>query len=210
LEEHRAADWITVSYSRNIMEGTPSPFLLAIAQKDGIRVLAALAAEDIVYVTSLPKQGYGARIILGCLNDKAFQGAPFSARQRAVVSAAECAIGYLRGNCNLMVSPARGPRPELSQTGLDAAYLKDVWTILEYCAHVQQQVAPSGIAKGRIIQAAGSPCQELSSHGSPMSKLGNIGKRSFNMQIVHAVLHFVHNEHQGPSGAVSTVRDSSL
>jgi hypothetical protein len=210
LEEHRAADWITVSYSRNTMEGTPSPFLHAIAQKDGIRVLAALAAEDIVYVTSLPKLGYGTRIILGCLIYKASQGTPFSARQHAVVAAAECAIGYLRDICNFMVSPARGPQPELSQTGSDAAYLKDVWTWLDNFAHVPQQVAPSGIAKGRIILTAGSPCQDLSTYGPPMGKLGNIGKRSYNMLSVHAVLHFVRNEHQGPTGAVSAVRDSSL
>jgi hypothetical protein len=218
-EEQREADWITVNYSQNTKEGTSSPILHSIAQKDGIRVLAALAAEltgklpeqeDIVYVTSLTEQGYRTRITLGCLDDNDIQGTPFSVRQGAVLSAAECAIGYLRDNCNFRMSPALGPQPELSQYGSDATYLKDVWTLFDSFATDHQQVAKAVRAEGRIILAAGSPCQDLSTYGPPMGKLGSIGKRSYNMLIVHAVLHFVRNDHQGPIGAVSAIRDSSL
>jgi hypothetical protein len=124
-EEQGEADWIIVNNSQSTKEGASSPRLHPSTQKDVIRGLAALVAmltgklpeqEDIVYETSLTELGYRTRITLGCLDDNVIQGAPFSGRQDAVLSAAECAIGHLTDNCNFRMSPALGPQPELSQS----------------------------------------------------------------------------------------------
>ena len=124
-EEQGEADWIIVNNSHSTKEGASSPLLHPSTQKDVIRGLAALVAmltgklpeqEDIVYETSLTELGYRTRITLGCLDDNVIQGAPFSGRQDAVLSAAECAIGHLTDNCNFRMSPALGPLPELSQS----------------------------------------------------------------------------------------------
>jgi hypothetical protein len=122
--EQGEADWIMVNNSQSTKEVAPYVHRSTGAQDDVIRGLAALVAlltgklpeqEDIVYETTLTEHGYRTRITLSCIDSNIIQGAPFSGRQDAVLSAAERAIELLTDNCNFRMSPALDPQKELSR-----------------------------------------------------------------------------------------------